>query len=208
DMARAATILNVAIQACANLAIAFEPFLPFMSAKLVRMLGGEKIDWDMLGCFDLVPAGAKIGKAELLFEKVEDETVLFQQEKLRKTVEENRLAAWKPEPVKENVEYDDFAKLDIRVGKVLECINVPKSKKLLQFKIDDGIGGRTILSGIAAYYKPEDLIGKEICFIANFPPRKMMGRESMGMILSAVNADGSLTVIGPQGEVRPGATVG
>ena len=208
DMERTATILNIALQASANLAIAFEPFLPFMSARLIKMLGMGDITWSMLGNFDLLQAGDHIGKAELLFEKVEDETVLFQQEKLRKTVEENKLAAWKPEAVKENVEYDDFAKLDIRVGKVLECINVPKSKKLLQFKIDDGMGGRTILSGIAAYYKPEDLIGKEVCFIANFPPRKMMGRESMGMILSAVNADGSLTVIGPQGEVRPGATVG
>ena len=208
DMDRTATILNIALQASANLAIAFEPFLPFMSARLIKMLGMGDIKWSMLGNFDLLQAGDNIGKAELLFEKVEDETVLFQQEKLRKTVEENKLAAWKPEAVKENVEYDDFAKLDIRVGKVLECINVPKSKKLLQFKIDDGMGGRTILSGIAAYYKPEDLIGKEVCFIANFPPRKMMGRESMGMILSAVNADGSLTVIGPQGEVCPGATVG
>ncbi len=208
DMERTGTILNIALQACANLAIAFEPFLPFMTDKLLKMLNGDKISWDMLGCFDLIPAGAKIGEPVLLFEKVEDSVVEFQQEKLRKTVEQNRLAAWTPEPVKANVEYDDFAKLDIRVGKVLECSNVPKSKKLLEFKIDDGMGGRTILSGIAAYYKPEDLIGKEVCFIANFPPRKMMGRESQGMIMSAVNADGSLTVIGPQGEVKPGAVVG
>ncbi|MDE6272425.1 MAG: methionine--tRNA ligase [Muribaculaceae bacterium] len=208
DMARTATILNLAIQACANLAIAFEPILPFMSAKLLKMLGGKDITWDMLGCFDLVPAGAHIGKPELLFEKIEDNVVEEQVNKLLATKEANRLAAWTPEAVKEDVAYDDFAKVDIRVGKVLECSNVPKSKKLLEFKIDDGMGGRTILSGIAAYYKPEDLIGKEVCFIANFPPRKMMGRESFGMILSAVNADGSLTVIGPQGEVRPGATVG
>ena len=208
DMARTATILNIALQTCANLAIAFEPFLPFMSEKLMKMLNVENLTWDKLGSFTLLPAGSKISEPVLLFEKVEDEVVVFQQEKLRKTVEQNKLAAWTPEPVKENVEYDDFAKVDIRVGKVLECSNVPKSKKLLEFKIDDGMGGRTILSGIAAYYKPEDLVGKEVCFIANFPPRKMMGRESMGMILSAVNADGSLTVIGPQGEVKPGATVG
>ena len=208
DMARTATILNIALQTCANLAIAFEPFLPFMSEKLMKMLNVENLTWDKLGSFTLLPAGAKISEPVLLFEKVEDEVVVFQQEKLRKTVEQNKLAAWTPEPVKENVEYDDFAKVDIRVGKVLECSNVPKSKKLLEFKIDDGMGGRTILSGIAAYYKPEELVGKEVCFIANFPPRKMMGRESMGMILSAVNADGSLTVIGPQGEVKPGATVG
>ena len=208
DMARTATILNIALQTCANLAIAFEPFLPFMSEKLMKMLNVENLTWDKLGSFTLLPAGSKISEPVLLFEKVEDEVVVFQQEKLRKTVEQNKLAAWTPEPVKENVEYDDFAKVDIRVGKVLECSNVPKSKKLLEFKIDDGMGGRTILSGIAAYYKPEELVGKEVCFIANFPPRKMMGRESMGMILSAVNADGSLTVIGPQGEVKPGATVG
>ena len=208
DMARTATILNIALQTCANLAIAFEPFLPFMSEKLMKMLNVENLTWDKLGNFTLLPAGSKISEPVLLFEKVEDEVVVFQQEKLRKTVEQNKLAAWTPEPVKENMEYDDFAKVDIRVGKVLECSNVPKSKKLLEFKIDDGMGGRTILSGIAAYYKPEDLVGKEVCFIANFPPRKMMGRESMGMILSAVNADGSLTVIGPQGEVKPGATVG
>lgn len=208
DMARTATILNIALQTCANLAIAFEPFLPFMSEKLMKMLNVENLTWDKLGSFTLLPAGSKISEPVLLFEKVEDDVVVFQQEKLRKTVEQNKLAAWTPEPVKENVEYDDFAKVDIRVGKVLECSNVPKSKKLLEFKIDDGMGGRTILSGIAAYYKPEDLVGKEVCFIANFPPRKMMGRESMGMILSAVNADGSLTVIGPQGEVKPGATVG
>ncbi|MDE5842878.1 MAG: methionine--tRNA ligase [Muribaculaceae bacterium] len=208
DMERTATILNLAIQTCANLAIAFEPFTPFMAAKLLRMIGLKDINWDMLGNFNLIPAGTEIAQPELLFEKVEDSVVEEQVNKLLATKEANRLAAWTPEPVKENVEYDDFAKLDIRVGKVVECSNVPKSKKLLEFKIDDGMGGRTILSGIAAYYKPEDLIGKEVCFIANFPPRKMMGRESMGMILSAVNADGSLTVIGPTGEVRPGATVG
>ena len=208
DMARTATILNIALQTCANLAIAFEPFLPFMSKKLLGMLGGETITWDMLGCFDLIPAGAKIAKPELLFEKIEDSVVDEQVNKLLATKEANKLAAWTPEPVKADVEYDDFAKIDIRVGKVLECTKVPKSKKLLEFRIDDGMGGRTILSGIAAYYAPEDLVGKEVCFIANFPPRKMMGRESMGMILSAVNADGSLTVIGPQGEVKPGSTVG
>ncbi|MBD5371285.1 MAG: methionine--tRNA ligase [Bacteroides sp.] len=210
DMARTATILNVAIQLCANLSIAFEPFLPFMSAKLVKMLGGDRITWDMLGCFDLVPAGARIGKAELLFEKIEDDVVAFQQEKLRKTVEQNMLAAWKPEPVKEDVAFDTFEKMDIRVGKVLECRKVPKSKKLLEFSIDDGTGTpRTILSGIAQSYEdPQVLVGKEICFVANFAPRKMMGRESCGMILSAVNPDGTLTVVGPTAEVRPGATVG
>ena len=208
DPERVKTIMNLAAQICANLAVVFEPFTPFSAARLAETLGLTDLKWSMAGEFDLIPAGGKIAQAPLLFEKIEDSVVDEQVNKLLATKEANKLAAWTPEPVKANVEYDDFAKMDIRVGKVMECQNVPKSKKLLEFKIDDGMGGRTILSGIAAYYKPEDLVGKEVCFIANFPPRKMMGRESMGMILSAVNADGSLTVIGPQGEVKPGSTVG
>ncbi|MDE6682323.1 MAG: methionine--tRNA ligase [Muribaculaceae bacterium] len=209
DMARTATILNTAIQTCANLSIAFEPFLPFMSEKLVKMLGGDKITWDMLGCFDLVPAGAKIGEPELLFEKIEDSAVEAQVQKLLDTKKANELKAWKPEPVKENVDFETFEKVDIRVGKVLECTKVKKSKKLLQFLIEDGMGTRTILSGIAQSYEdPSVLVGKEICFVANFAPRKMMGIESQGMIMSAVNPDGTLTVIGPTGPVQPGAQVG
>lgn len=208
DPERVKTIMNLAAQLCANLAVVFEPFTPFSAAKLAETFHLGKLSWDMAGRFDLIADGLQIEKAPLLFEKVEDSVVEAQVEKLRKTVEQNLLDAWKPEPVKSDVSYDDFAKMDIRVGKVLDCIKVPKSKKLLEFKIDDGMGGRTILSGIAGSYEPADLIGKEVCFIANFPPRKMMGRESMGMILSAVNPDGSLTVIGPQGEVKPGSTVG
>ena len=209
DMARTATILNTAIQMCANLSIAFEPFLPFMSAKLVKMLGGDKISWDMLGCFDLVPAGAKIGEPELLFEKIEDATVDAQVQKLLDTKKANELKAWKPEPVKPDVDFETFEKTDIRVGKVLECSKVKKSKKLLQFLIDDGMEKRTILSGIAlSYPDPSVLVGKEICFIANFPVRKMMGIDSQGMILSAVNPDGTLTVISPSAPVVPGAQVG
>ncbi len=208
DMARTATVLNLAIQMCANLSIAFEPFLPFMSARLVKMLGGDKITWDMLGCFDLVPAGAKIGEPELLFEKIEDSVVEAQVAKLLKAKEENMLAAWQPAPVKETVDFPTFEKLDIRVGKVLECEKVPKADKLLKFRIDDGKGGRTIVSGIAKFYKPEDLVGKEVCYIANFEPRKLKGVVSEGMILSAQDADGRLVVIGPHGEVRPGASVG
>ncbi|MBD5194453.1 MAG: methionine--tRNA ligase [Bacteroidales bacterium] len=209
DMARTATILNTAIQMCANLSIAFEPFLPFMSAKLVKMLGGDKISWDMLGCFDLVPAGAKIGEPELLFEKIEDSTVEAQVQKLLDTKKANELKAWKPEPMKPDVDFETFEKTDIRVGKVLECSKVKKSKKLLQFLIDDGMEKRTILSGIAlSYPDPSVLVGKEICFIANFPVRKMMGIDSQGMILSAVNPDGTLTVISPSAPVVPGAQVG
>ncbi|MDE7413283.1 MAG: methionine--tRNA ligase [Muribaculaceae bacterium] len=209
DMARTATILNTAIQMCANLSIAFEPFLPFMSAKLVKMLGGDKITWAMLGCFDLVPAGAKIGEPELLFEKIEDSVVEAQVKKLEDTKKANELLAWKPEPVKPDVDFETFEKIDIRVGKVLECKKVKKSKKLLQFLIEDGMGTRTILSGIAQSYEdPSVLVGKEICFVANFAPRKMMGIESQGMIMSAVNPDGTLTVIGPTGPVHPGSQVG
>ncbi|MDE6230023.1 MAG: methionine--tRNA ligase [Muribaculaceae bacterium] len=209
DMARTATILNTAIQMCANLSIAFEPFLPFMSAKLVKMLGEDHITWDMLGCFDLVPAGAELGEPELLFEKIEDSTVEAQVQKLLDTKKANEEAAWKPAPVKEDCSFEDFEKLDIRVGKILECSKVKKSKKLLRFLIDDGMEKRTILSGIAqSYPDPEALVGKEVCFIANFPPRVMMGIESQGMIMSAVNPDGTLTLISPSAEVRPGAQVG
>ena len=209
DMARTATILNTAIQMCANLSIAFEPFLPFMSEKLMKMLGLEKITWDMLGCFDLIPAGAKIGEPVLLFEKIEDATVEAQVQKLLDTKKANELKAWKPEPVKPDVDFETFEKIDIRVGKVLECSKVKKSKKLLQFLIEDGMGTRTILSGIAQSYEdPSVLVGKEICFVANFAPRKMMGIESQGMIMSAVNPDGTLTVVGPTGPVQPGAQVG
>ena len=209
DMERTGTILNIAIQTCANLSIAFEPFLPFMSEKLVKMLGINKISWDMLGCFDLVPAGAHIGAPEMLFEKIEDSVVEAQVKKLQDAKEKNRLAEWKPADVKPDVEFETFEKIDIRVGKVLECCNVRKSKKLLQFLIDDGMGKRTILSGIAeSYPDPSVLVGKEVCFIANFPPRKMMGIESQGMIMSAVNPDGKLTVISPSAVVVPGASVG
>ena len=209
DMARTATILNTAIQMCANLSIAFEPFLPFMAEKLMKMLREEKITWDMLGRFDLIAEGTKIGEPELLFEKIEDAAVEAQVQKLLDTKKANELKAWKPEPVKEDVDFETFEKIDIRVGKVLECSKVKKSKKLLQFLIEDGMGTRTILSGIAQSYEdPSVLVGKEICFVANFAPRKMMGIESQGMIMSAVNPDGTLTVVGPTGPVQPGAQVG
>ena len=207
DMARAATILNVAIQLCANISIAFEPFLPFMSDRLVKMLGGTDISWDMLGCNDLVPAGAKIGEPELLFEKIEDDAVEAQIKRLEDIKRQNQLDNWKVAPQVENVDFDTFKKCDIRVGTVLECEKVPKADKLLRFLIDDGMKKRTIVSGIAKYYAPEDLMGKQVCFIANFEPRKLRGILSEGMILSAENPDGSLVVIGPTAPVRPGAQV-
>lgn len=208
DAERVKTILNIALQICGNLAIAFEPFLPFMSASLSKQLGLSNLSWDRLGNFNLLSEGSVIEKPQLLFEKIEDNVVEYQVNKLLAAKEANKLNSWQPEPVAETVDFETFEKTDIRVGKVLECTKVPKADKLLQFKIDDGMGGRTIVSGIAKYYKPEDLIGKEVCFIANFAPRKLKGVTSEGMILSAVNADGSLVVIGPSGEVTPGSKVG
>ena len=208
DMKRVETIMNVSLQICANLAIAFEPFLPFTAEKLRAMLGMAEVDWNKLGQLDILANGAKIEKPVLLFEKIEDSVIQAQLDKLARIKQENIIANFKPEPVAKECTFDDFMKLDIRVGKVLECSKVKKADKLLQFKIDDGMGGRTIVSGIAKFYEPADLIGKEVCFIANFPPRKLKGIESQGMILSAEDADGRLVVIGPQGEVKPGVKVG
>ena len=207
DMARTATILNTALQICANLAIAFEPFLPFTAEKLSRMLCLTGLKWADLGRAGLIAAGSTIGQPELLFEKIEDDTIQAQLDRLARIKEENKLNSWKPAPQLPDVAFDDFLKTDIRVGTVKECKRVPKADKLLQFLIDDGMGDRTIVSGIAKYYKPEDLVGKQVCFVANFAPRKLKGVESQGMILSAENPDGSLTVIGPTGAVQPGAQV-
>ena len=208
DPERVKTIINISLQLTANLAIAFEPFLPFSSKKLYAMLNVEPLGWENLGSTDLLPAGHQLAKPELLFEKIEDEAIKAQMDRLARIKKENEAANFKAEPVKKEVTFDDFEKLDIRVGTVLSCEKVKKSNKLLKFEIADGLENRTILSGIAQHYKPEDLVGKQVCFIANFPPRKMMGLESQGMILSAVNFDGSLSVITPQREVKPGSQVG
>ena len=209
DMARTATILNLAINLCANLAIAFAPFLPFMSEKLVAMLGLKDFTWQQLGAFDLVAAGAQLAKPELLFEKIEDSVVEAQIQKLNDAKKANELAAWQPEPQAKDVDFETFELCDFRVGTVKECIKVPKADKLLKFTIDDGTPeGRTIVSGIAKFYKPEELVGRQVCFIANLPPRKLKGIVSEGMILSAVNADGSLTLITPMALATPGAKIG
>ncbi len=207
DMERVGTILNIALQITANLSIAFEPFLPFSSAKLRGLLHLESWSWDSLGSLDLLATGADIAPAELLFEKIEDAAIDAQMERLATIKAENELKAYKPAPVKENTTFDDFMKLDIRVGTVLECQKVPKADKLLQFKIQDGMGTRTIVSGIAQHYNPEDLVGKQVCFIANFPPRKLKGIESQGMILSAEDANGRLVVISPSDLVTNGVSV-
>ena len=207
DMDRVATILNISLQLVANLAIAFEPFLPFSSQKLRDMLNMKDFDWAELGQTNLLPAGHVLNKAELLFEKIEDEVIEAQVQKLLDTKKINEEANYKANPIRENIEFDDFTKLDIRVGTVLECQKVPKADKLLQFKIDDGLETRTIVSGIALHYKPEDLVGKQVCFIANLAPRKLKGIVSEGMILSAENNDGSLAVIMPEKTVKPGSEV-
>ena len=209
DMERVKTILYISLQLVANLEIAFEPFLPFSSAKLRDMLGIEESDWAQLGSTELLKPGHQLGTPSLLFEKIEDDAINAQLQKLEDTKKANEAAAYVAAPVKENVDFETFEKLDIRVGHIKDCQKVKKSKKLLQFTIDDGSGqDRTILSGIAAYYEPEQLIGKDVLFVANFAPRKMMGIESQGMILSAVNFDGSLNVTSVLGEVKPGSQVG
>ena len=209
DMERVKTILYLSLQLVANLEIAFEPFLPFSSARLREMLNVTDTDWAQLGSTDLLKPGHQLGTPALLFEKIEDEAIEAQLKKLEDTKKANEAANYVAVPVKENVDFDTFEKLDIRVGHIKDCQKVKKSKKLLQFTIDDGSGvDRTILSGIAAYYEPEQLIGKDVLFVANFAPRKMMGIESQGMILSAVNFDGTLNVTTVNGNVKPGSQVG
>ena len=216
DMERVGTILNLSLQISANLAIAFEPFLPFSAEKLRNMLGMSDFEWNQLGRTDLLAEGHQLGESVLLFEKIEDDVIQAQLDRLARIKAENEAAAaaealknWHPVGLKADTTFDEFEKTDIRVGTVLSCEKVKKSDKLLCFRIDDGMGGRTILSGVAqSYPNPEELVGKQILFIANFPPRKMMGIESQGMIMSAVNADGKLVLTTVSAEVRNGAQVG
>jgi len=209
DPKRVETVLNISLQLVANLSIAFEPFLPFSSAKLRKMINLNDFEWDELGSTELLKAGHQLAEPELLFEKIEDETIQKQLDKLEATKKANEAAAYKPAPIKDTIDFETFEKLDIRVGHVKACEKVKKSKKLLKFTIDDGTGeDRTILSGIAESWNPEDLVDKDVLFVANFAPRKMMGFESQGMILSAVNYDGSLTVTSLLRNVKPGSQVG
>lgn len=209
DMERTATILHIALQIAANLSIAFDPFLPFSTKKLRKMLAMDSYDWNMLGSTEILKEGTRLGQAELLFEKIEDAEIDKQIQRLKNIKVENEKNNFKPEPIKDIVDFDTWEKTDIRVGTVLECCKVPKADKLLQFKIDDGNGERTIVSGIAqSYPNPEELVGKQVLFIANFEPRKLKGIVSNGMILSAVNADGKLVLCSPSKEVKPGCKVG
>lgn len=208
DPKRVETILNLSLQLVANLAIAFEPFLPFSSEKLRSMINMPDLKWDNLGQTDLLVAGHELNKPELLFEKIEDEVVEAQIKKLEETKKANEAANYKAAPIRADVDIEEFSKMDLRVGTVLECEKVPKADKLLRFLIDDGLEKRQILSGIAKYYKPEELLGKQVVFIANLPARKLRGLDSQGMILSAVNNDGSLSVITVDRTVKPGSEVG
>ena len=210
DPKRVETILYISLQLVANLAIAFEPFLPFSSEKLRKMINIDEFDWNQLGSTDILKTGHQLAEPELLFEKIDDDLIDIQLKKLEDTKKANEAATAQVAPVKDTVSFEDFEKLDIRVGLVKNCEKVKKSKKLLQFTIDDGTGtDRTICSGIAAFYEhPEELIGKRILFVANFAPRKMMGIESQGMILSAVDFDESLSVVTTTKDVKPGSQVG
>lgn len=208
DLPRVATILNISLQITANLTIAFAPFLPMSSERLCQMLQIDLPSWDDLGRADLLPVGHTLGEPHLLFEKIEDEVIEAQVQKLLETKAQNEAAEAKTPPVADPIAFEDFQKLDIRVGTVLECTKVPKADKLLQFRLDDGLGGRTIISSLAEHYAPEELVGKQVCFIANLPPRKLRGIESEGMILSALDAEtGRLRVITPEQGVTPGSEV-
>ncbi len=205
--ARVATVLNVCLQTCASLAVVMEPFMPFMSEKLCRILGLGKLSWDMVG-EKPIRAGSVIGKPELLFEKIDDATIQAQVDRLVETKRQNDIRNFKPAPVQQEISIDDFSRMDLRVGTVESCERVKKADKLLKFSINDGTGTpRTIVSGIAKHYQPEDLIGKQVIFVANLAPAKIRGIESQGMILSALNADGSLVVAAPSAPVSPGAQV-
>ena len=209
DPERVKTVLALSMQIVAKLAILSEPFLPFSAKKLQSMIGLEVSGWNQAKETVLLKEETAIGEVELLFTKVEDETVAAQVNKLEETKKQNELNAWAPNPIKPNTNIDEFGKMDIRVGTVLECVKVPKADKLLQFLIDDGMNKRTIVSGIAKYYpNPEELVGKQVCFIANFEPRKLKGIVSEGMILSAEDKDGRLVVMSPSQPVAPGSNVG
>ena len=205
--ARVETIMNIALQIAANLAILSEPFLPFTAEKLRNQLGLNETTWAETGGADLLPIGTLIGESSLLFEKIEDDTIEKQVKKLQDSKRMNELENTKVPALKETIQYDDFAKMDIRIGTILEAEKLPKSDKLLKFLVDDGFEKRTILSGIAKHFSPEEMIGKQVTFLANLAPRKMMGIESNGMILMAENRDGSLALLQPHKEVWNGGPV-
>jgi len=207
DMKRVGTILNLSLQIAANLSIAFEPFLPFSSKKLRDMLGMEAFKWNSLGSIDLLSEGHQTAKPELLFEKIEDDVVEAQIKKLQDTKKANETAEHKAEPSKADIDFEQFTKMDIRIGKVLEAELVPKTSKLMKLRVDTGMDQRTIISGIAEHFKPEEVIGKQVCVLVNLEARKLRGIESQGMILMAEDADGKLVFIQPSEIVANGCQV-
>ena len=207
DMGRVATILNLSLQLVANLSIVFEPFLPFSSKRLREMLNIENFEWTSLGSTTLLAEGHELGEVGLLFEKIEDDVIQAQLDRLERIKKENEAANYKANPIRPECTFDDFMKLDMRVGTVLECTKVPKADKLLQFKIDDGLATRTILSGVAKHFNPEELVGKQVCFIANLPPRTMRGIVSEGMILSAEDNEGKLSLLTVAPTAKPGSEI-
>ena len=208
DPERVKTILNVALQIVANTTVAIEPFMPFSAEKLLRMLAVEKIDWEMIGRSDIIPAGHTISTPELLFEKIEDEVIERQVKKLQDTKAANEAANATVEPQKESVTFDDFGKMDIRVSTVVAAEKVAKTKKLLKLTVDTGIDTRTIVSGIAEYYTPEELVGRQILVLVNLLPRELKGITSQGMILMSADATGKLTLLAPTDKVPNGSQVG
>ncbi len=207
DREKAGSILNFAVQLVAQSAIALEPFIPFTSFRLREALGMSDYSWTHIGDFEIIPAGRTLKNPGLLFDKIEDDVIQVQIEKLNKTKNLMELAAKTVPLVKETIEFDDFAKMDIRIGEIIAAEKMEKSKKLLKLTVNDGIKERTILSGIAEHFKPEEVIGKQVSFLANLAPRKMMGLESEGMILMAEDADGSLSFVQPDKKIWNGATV-
>ncbi|MDX1283861.1 MAG: methionine--tRNA ligase [Draconibacterium sp.] len=204
---RVKTIMNICLQITANLTICLEPFLPFSMEKLRSFLNFEKMDWEKLGETNLISAGHKVNKPKLLFEKIEDKVIEEQLQKLENTKKANEMAEATAAPAKENIQFEDFMKMDIRSGTVIECEKVAKTKKLLKLKIDTGIDQRTVVSGIAEYYQPEELIGKQVSILVNLAPKKLRGIESQGMILCAENADGTLSIVQPDQEVKNGSEI-
>ncbi|OKY91455.1 MAG: methionine--tRNA ligase [Alistipes sp. 58_9_plus] len=210
DPERVGTILNIALQITANTAIAIEPFMPFSAAKILKMLSVEKFGWEQLGTMDLIAAGHKIGEPVLLFEKIEDDVIQRQLDKLAATKEANAAAeaAQQVEPQKDAVSFDDFQKMDIRVSTILAAEKVAKTKKLLKLTVDTGIDQREIVSGIAEYFTPEELVGRQVLVLVNLQPRELKGILSRGMILMAEDASGKLRLLSPNEATNSGAVVG
>ncbi len=207
DEERVKTILNISLQICANLSILSEPFLPFTADRLVEMLNMEPLKWNDAGSEDILKAGHQLNKAEYLFERIEDKTIEAQVQKLLDTKKQNEEEESNVNPAKDNIVYDDFAKIDMRIGTILEAEKVPKTKKLLKLKINTGIDQRTVVSGIAEFYEPDKIIGKQVCILINLEPRKLRGIESEGMILMAEDAEGKLCFVSPSEKFMDGGEV-